>query len=49
MKVDTGLSTDGIFCWINFSSLLVADMAGNQVREVATLTDISDFVDSESA
>jgi len=51
VKVDTGLSTDGTSCWIRFSSLLVADMAEKQVRQVATLTDISDFdfVDSESA
>ena len=49
VKVDTELCTDGTSCWIRFSSLLVADMAGNQVQEVATRTDISDFVDSESA
>ena len=49
VKADIQLCTDATACWIRFSSLLVADMAGNQVREVVVRTDPIEFVTTERA
>ena len=49
VKADIQLCTNATVCWIRFSSLLVADMAGNQVHEVVVRTNDTDFVTTERA